>query len=231
MANAIAVPFGDVLPTELARMIIAHCFDVSCRRGADRPVYMRTDPLLTPIAAADERHSHALNCRAICKAFFVAGSVAWLGPPIPGSGLCYLREVVGTSKYVCGVATVLIDAVKSDRGRLTTAAYSELYHHAFHIHQLRRLNYQREFKCWEAFASDVPTIIRRARLTDAQHATLMRTLARVFSPMADACHVHARCRGAWASEDAGPAMPVTVADVVAFGLKEPLAVAILAINN
>lgn len=64
------------------------------------------------------------------------------------------------------MAAVLIDAVKSDRGRLTTAAYSELYHHAFHIHQLRRLNYQREFKCWEAFASDVPTIIRRARLTE-----------------------------------------------------------------
>ena len=231
MANAIAMPFD--LPPELSKMIILYCFDVSPRRGVDRPKYMRTNPSLKPVGSYNERHMHALRCRAICKAFFVAGSLLWLGPQIPGSGLFHLRTTVGMTKYIHGVATVLIDAVKSDLGRLTTATYAELYHHGLTIGCSTPPGAKREFECWQVFASDVPVMILRARLTEAQQQELLKLFAHIFRPFASSGNVSRGSRMVWVGGLWTPTKGPTVADVLRFQLKalQPMAEALLAIEG
>ena len=171
------------LPTDIAKLIMEHCFDTTFRNGADKPKYMKTDPDTSPCRNIDERHAHAHRCRGISRAFFMCGSGLWLGPRIAGCNLDHLRLLTTTPDYIRAVIKMLIAAVKSDAGRPSVEVYAELFHTARNLASNKPPGEQRALSCWQTFTHFAPEMIEQAGLTNEQEVQLLRLIENIYAPL------------------------------------------------
>lgn len=171
------------LPTDIAKLIMEHCFDVHFRKGEDKPKYMKTDPDTSPCRNIDERYAHAQRCRGISKAFFIFGSNLWYGPRIPGSNLDHLRLLMTTPAYIRAVTKMLIAVVKSDAGRPSMAVYAELFHTARVLASNKPPGESRTLCCWETFVYAGPSMILEADLSSEQEVRLLQLIENIYAPL------------------------------------------------
>lgn len=171
------------LSADVANLIMAHCFDVTFRNGADKPPYMKSDPDTSPCRNMDERYAHANQCRGISRAFFIYGSGLWLGPQIAGSNLGYLRLLTTTPDYIRAVIKLLISSVVSDSGRPSMVVYAELFHTARVLASNKPPGECRALSCWETFTHAGPSMILEADLSSAQEAQLLQLIENIYAPL------------------------------------------------